>query len=220
MSNLDIFAKNGVRHDPFPHLVIKGFWGRMARSVAAEWPAEDDPRWRRYRDNKRGMMDRAAMGPVTRNMLCLGMFNNFRDVLRKYVVPDVAANDLFCDGSLFGAGLHESGHGAKLGMHVDFNTMERNGQTLYRRANVLLYLNEMWLPGYGGILYLGKDRTASVIPEMDTMVMMPCTEDSWHGHPDPVCGPFSRRSMAWYWYSTTPPDGFRNSHSTIYEVRD
>lgn len=198
---------------PFTALVIDHFWDWNAlRAAYAAWPAEDSKKWKRYRDGKQGLM-RDIPEPLQK-IIDRGMEPDFASLIRSKIAPD--ADDLFCDRTLFGAGLHHTRKGGKLGMHVDFNAAEVDGETIYRRANVLLYLNPVWFPEWGGQLCLGENQEVRIDPESNVMVAMPCTEDSWHGHPEPVCGPMPRRSIAWYWYSRTPPEGFTSKHSTIY----
>lgn len=204
--------------DPFPHVIVRGGWETpLLQRAVDSWPA-NGAGWKHYKDHKQGHMDWSVWPWSIREVVNRGVWDDFRDLLAEKVVPDVSSEDLIWDHTMFGAGLHQVNPGGKLGMHVDFNTTKTaEGKTIYRRANVLLFLNKGWKRSQGGTLFLGKDRSVAIDPTMNTMVMMPCTEDSWHGHPDPVCGDTPRRSIAWYWYSRTPPAWFKNEHSTIYE---
>jgi hypothetical protein len=62
---------------------------------------------------------------------------------------------------LEGGGLHLSGPGGILAPHTDFHTYGR--LDLYRRLNVIVYLNPDWTKGDGGELVLtggdGQGRT-------------------------------------------------------------
>src|SRR3546814_8116284 len=58
-----------------------------------------------------------------------------------------------------GGGLHMTGTGGRLDMHVDFN-VHPDGQRL-RRLNVLTFLARDWDPAWGGVLYLGENQERS-----------------------------------------------------------
>jgi Rps23 Pro-64 3,4-dihydroxylase Tpa1-like proline 4-hydroxylase len=108
---------------------------------------------------------------------------------------------LLPDPYLFGGGLHRIERGGSLGMHIDFNY---HGIGLYRRLNLLLYLND-WREEWGGHLSLaGKKKIA---PQANTMVVFTTDDESWHGHPQPLECPEGtfRDSIALYYYSATKP---------------
>lgn len=122
---------------------------------------------------------------------------------------------LIADPSMFGAGLHDIDKGGFLKMHTDFNA-HPNG---WRRAvNVLVYLNEIWLPEWNGQLILSRDgrsRDASIDPVGGRVVMFETTQNTWHGHPDPLDPPpgVTRRSLALYFYVDQHVD---NKTTTVY----
>ena len=115
---------------------------------------------------------------------------------------------------LWGGGLHEIEQGGFLGMHVDFNVHPEN---VYRRANLLLYLNRNW--EWGGALQLTDElesKVVSIRPEFNTAVLFETSDKSWHGHPEPLDCPddVTRKSIAVYYYTR---EGKPNkAHSTIY----
>jgi Rps23 Pro-64 3,4-dihydroxylase Tpa1-like proline 4-hydroxylase len=59
---------------------------------------------------------------------------------------------LLADPKLAGGGIHVTGPHGRLDVHVDFNLMEANGW--HRRLNILVYLNPVWKPGWGGEIEL------------------------------------------------------------------
>lgn len=198
------------RKEPFPHTIIDGLWDPHLLSEARkEFPVSHDPRWRTYADpeerGKKAIDDPVQWGPYTReffrvaNGLC-------DDITTMTGIEDLTADPL-------GGGMHETGEGGKLGMHVDFN-YHPDGRV--RRINLLTYLNWNWDCSWGGCLYLGADRGICVEPLFNRTVLFECGPDSWHGHPDPVVGAHLRRSLATYYY--TPPGSIDlgDAHSTIY----
>ena len=98
-------------------------------------------------------------------------------------------------------------------MHADFNWHERLG--LYRRLNVLIYLNRDWDKSWGGGLDLaympqGQKKLvteATIMPDFNKTVIFTTTDSSYHGHPDPMRLPEgrSRNSIALYYYLSKKP---------------
>jgi Rps23 Pro-64 3,4-dihydroxylase Tpa1-like proline 4-hydroxylase len=105
------------------------------------------------------------------------------------------------DPYLKGGGVHRIGRGGFLKMHTDFNF--HNELRLYRRLNLLLYLNEDWQHVWDGGLYLGKGYEKYIEPEFNSMVIFETSETSWHGHPEPLRCPDGthRDSIALYYYT-------------------
>jgi Rps23 Pro-64 3,4-dihydroxylase Tpa1-like proline 4-hydroxylase len=116
--------------------------------------------------------------------------------------------NLIADKSLKGGGIHLLDKRGHLDMHVDFNRFNN----LYRRVNVLVYLNKDWNELDGGNLVLW-DKT-KIIPTLGKRVIFTTSEDSWHGNPEPVKKP--RKSIALYFYTKEKPQWFDKQHSTVF----
>jgi hypothetical protein len=187
---------------PFPHTVIDDFIPlATVRAINAEWPSLP------LEDGKFTLKRSGAWLPPTAAQveasIGLGLIESA-----------VGVSGLFADPDRFGGGLHAVPAGGFLKMHVDFN---RHPNGWHRRANVLIYLNEDWLPEWGGQLQLGVGKHAVRIePIAGRCVIFETNEDTWHGHPEPLtCPPDrERRSMAFYYYTEAPPKG--EAHTTIY----
>jgi Rps23 Pro-64 3,4-dihydroxylase Tpa1-like proline 4-hydroxylase len=112
-----------------------------------------------------------------------------------------------------GGGVHSIQRGGFLGMHTDFTWNESS--RVYRRLNLLLYLNRDW-GDWGGELCLGSSKR--IRPEANTMVVFTTDDKSWHGHPEPLRCPadVTRDSIAVYYYSATEPAGFVKRATTNY----
>lgn len=141
--------------------------------------------------------------------------------IRQAVTPALVSEitgikGLMADPDLFGAGLHCIPPGGFLNMHVDFN---RHPNGWHRRVNVLIYLNQDWRDEWGGALRLGLKPFVEYLPIAGRCVIFETTDDSWHGHPEPITCPkdVQRRSMALYFYTPEPPPG--EAHSTIYKKK-
>jgi len=115
---------------------------------------------------------------------------------------------LIPDPHFVGAGLHELQNGGRLGVHVDFN--KHKSLPLYRRLNVIVYLNRGWSEKYGGLFeFWDEHRNACVksyLPEFNRMVVFSTTKKSFHGNPVSVNCPQgrTRKSIAMFYYSVHP----------------
>ncbi len=114
------------------------------------------------------------------------------------------------DPYLEGGGIHSIGRGGFLKVHADFNWHKR--LHLYRRLNVLIYLNPGWDEAWGGDLQLFTDPKGepqgSIFPKINTMAIFTTDEASFHGHPHELNCPdgVQRDSIALYYYSAVKPE--------------
>lgn len=132
--------------------------------------------------------------------------------------------NLVGDPHLVGGGYHETTEGGFLKMHTDFNYSERIGMD--RRINAILFLNENWIPDWGGELVLADPSMKSmqkIAPLFNRLVVFATDDYSFHGQPDPHHFPAgdSRKSLALYYYSNGRPlheVSYRKS-GTTYKAR-
>jgi hypothetical protein len=210
---------------PYPHIVLDGvFPGEVLTAALEEFKqitAHTGNRNFFGAERKGYTIDPWLMGPAMRRfMLDLnsGKFCEFLEILTG--IPGVLP-----DPHYGGGGVHEISRGGFLKVHADFNWHQRIG--LDRRINVLIYLNPGWKEEWGGHLELWdtkmKGRVVKVSPEFGRMVVFSTTDDSFHGHPDPLECPedVTRRSFAFYYYTNGRPAGeVRGRRSgTRYEAR-
>ena len=124
---------------------------------------------------------------------------------------------LLPDPFLEGGGLQYTESGGKLLPHTDFHHHPR--LRLFRRLNVLLYLNPDWQPDHGGELLLfnlGSDRPAVVVPPcFGTCVVFATDHRSVHGV-RPLMGSAQRRSIALYYYTIEDTDVFSGDRRTYW----
>lgn len=162
------------------------------------------------------------LGPTTRKLLQdlnSAPFCAFIEALTGIdgIIPDNTYN---------GGGVHETKRGGFLKIHADFNW--HSHLRLYRRVNLLIYLNRDWETAWGGQLELWDDamkvREVSLMPAFNKMVIFTTSDTSFHGHPSPLMCPAdkSRKSLALYYYTSehTPQSAHRNrSVDTNYQAR-
>ena len=108
-----------------------------------------------------------------------------------------------------GSGVHQGKNGSYVDVHIDVNMNPKLG--LWRRINLLVYLNKNWKPEYGGDLELwNKEMTecvAKVPPTFNTGVIFYTDDNSPHGYKKiDIPEGESRKSFYTYFY-TKPEEG-------------
>lgn len=195
---------------PFPHWVIDGMFDEdVLRVILEEWPHPRDMLFKSCATSiKAHQTEWSKFGPVTGSFIRQLNAQPFLDQMEDMT----GIEGLIADPEIKGGGLHEIPPGGFLKMHVDFNWQPR--LQAVRKLNLLLYLNENW--DWNGELILSSDgveRTTEIKPIFNRCVVFPTTDTSWHGHPDPLKAPRSRKSIALYYYVKEP---MPKVHSTIY----
>lgn len=129
---------------------------------------------------------------------------------------------LLWDNQLAGGGMHQTASSGHLDVHVDFN---RTDTGLFRRLNILLYLNPVWEDPWGGVLELWdrdvKRRHHALSPILNRCVIFETSEISYHGVTAVRCPPsVSRKSFAAYYYTADPgPSYVGFDHTTRFRSR-
>lgn len=120
---------------------------------------------------------------------------------------------LIPDPHLVGGGIHSTKENGFLKLHADFNWHKQ--MQVYRRINVLIYLNKNWSDKNGGQIELGikKDDENfeifhSELPMFNKTLIFITDDHSFHGQPNPVknVGQSARNSIAAYYYQSKKPD--------------
>jgi Rps23 Pro-64 3,4-dihydroxylase Tpa1-like proline 4-hydroxylase len=196
---------------PFPHVVLHDFLAGDTKALVDAFPDADWPGWTtefrdRYQTNKRACDDLDAIPEPLQSVVLELQSPGFLEFLE--TVSGV--EQIIPDPYLTGGGLHLSGPDGVLEPHSDFHLYPR--LTLYRQINVLLYLNPEWHDDWGGRLELFGDSHArssvrQVLPTLGTCVIFRTDDRSVHGFPEPVTDGHWRKSIATYYYTSTPrPD--------------
>ena len=206
--------------DPFPHIVLDDvFEPELLTQVLVEFDAMDRDKWRvrdKGHDRKWATEDIQHFGPTTRsfvNQLNSGLFLNFLEGL-------TGIEGLIADPHLRGGGLHEIRRNGVLGVHADFNLYPR--LNVWRRLNLLLYLNQNWDPAWGGALELwdrsGQRCVKSIEPIFNRVVIFDTSNCSYHGHPHALMCPDdrARKSIALYYYTAMKPEDEIDPHTTLF----
>ena len=211
--------------EPFPHLVADNFLPEpVARAALDHFPRQALSSDVNFEMGYAGQHKRQIM-PEECDATARQLFHFFNSrPMIEFLEGLTAIQGLIPDPYFTGGGYHETARGGKLGIHADFRINEQ--LHLQRRINVIVYLNEGWLPEWGGALELWdrqmKTRRHEVQPLFNRCVVFNTDADSYHGHPDPLTCPdgVKRRSIALYYY-TASKEIYREvpSNSTIYHAR-
>lgn len=207
--------------DPFPHLIEDGVFNpSLLERVLEEFEAMQRGDWHHTeapQERKWSTESARQLGPMTSALIAQlnsGPFVGFLESL-------TGISGLVPDPHLRGGGLHEIRPGGLLGVHADFNVHPR--LKLYRRLNLLIYLNKDWQESWGGALELwdraGQRCVRSVLPVFNRTVLFDTSNFSYHGHPHPLACPpdRSRKSVALYYYSLEcPTEADREAHGTLF----
>ena len=200
-----------VNANPFPFIIIDDFFSKeFLNDVLNQFPNLAEQKKTTNYDNKNEVK------------FANNQYKNFPNNIKKlfdFLNSDFFLNflqritniqeKLIPDLELNGGGLHEIKKGGLLKIHSDFN--KHPSLDLDRRLNVLIYLNKDWKEEYGGHLeFWDKEMTScreKVLPIFNKMVIFSTTDNSNHGHPDPLNCPdnMSRKSIATYYYTKGRP---------------
>ena len=198
--------KQFLNNQPFPHIVIDNFLPEeIADAALNSYNEYENDEWWEFRNEneiKLASKDEILIPQAIRSILHelnSGFVLNWLEYLTD--VPGLVP-----DTHLYGGGIHRIESGGKLAIHQDFNIHNRT--KLYRKLNLLLYLNKDWKDSYGGDLELwNRDKTkceVKIPPIFNRCVIFnTSTGYSWHGHPEPLNTPLgiSRKSLALYYYN-------------------
>ncbi len=207
---------------PYPHGQFEEFlepWA--ARKAMESFPRVKDEGWIHYvhvNEKKHGLNKMDLIPPFIQEVIRALNSPEFVAVLGELTGID----GLMADPDLEGGGLHQSQRGGYLNIHADF-TVHPHKRTWRRRVNLLVYLNEDWLPEYDGNLQLWtrdmKSCARSISPVFNRCVIFNTDEDSYHGLPDPIMCPedMTRKSIALYYF--TEEKSAPRRRSTNYRAR-
>lgn len=216
LNDLDLLSlrESCFNSKPFRHVCIDGLWeeGFLTKvadevSVFENWTGEKDFYGSR---KKRWQADWDLLPPNTNSLLA---YLNQSTVLQliEFVTGE---GGLIPDPYLQGGGIHSTDNAGFLKLHADFNWNDK--LKLYRRINILIYLNKDWESSFGGQIELaGKnpdgefDTLVSFEPIFNRTLIFVTDDSSFHGQPNPVNHPKNskRNSIAAYYYVSNKPEG-------------
>lgn len=203
---------------PYPHVVLDRFLPeKYANNILKKFPDQRSKIWLDWKKRdtihqpkKQGIGHASRLDDVSPHLInMLSTFNSypFLNFLEKLT----GIEKLLPDPYFHGGGLHQILSGGKLAVHTDFNDLKNIN--LYRRINVLFFLNKNWKKEYNGELELWNKELSkcekSIPPSFNRLVIFNTNKISFHGHPKPLNTPpnVTRKSLALYYYTALPSPG-------------
>lgn len=218
-AQIDADARAFATAKPFRHTVLDDcLTPGVKETVMKAFPEPSWPAWNRGKEEQHAFQpkkltcDKIEAIPAPLDRLIEEL--NSGPVLR-WLEKLTGIENLLADPHLFGGGLHSTGPGGLLVPHIDFHFGQN--QLLHRRLNLLLYLNEGWLPDNQGALELWNQEKdvveREVLPEYGRMVIFQTDADSMHGFSKAVQGRY-RNSIAMYYYTVQAPARYSGDAAT------
>lgn len=209
---------NYINAKPFPYFSIDNLWSntllKKAEKEVIEFENWDGNRSFKNAFNKKYCSTYDNLPETVKIIIDYCHSKEFLLILENLT----GIKNLLIDQELKGAGIHATGNNGFLDMHTDFNFIK--DRKLYRRLNLLIYLNSSWKDEYNGALELrkeGEEKHIKVYPRINTTVLFNTTDESIHGHPEPMKLPknLDRKSIALYYYTKEKPsDSFIDERET------
>jgi Rps23 Pro-64 3,4-dihydroxylase Tpa1-like proline 4-hydroxylase len=141
------------------------------------------------------------------------VFSRLRDAIASdewcAIMNDITGIDgLHTTSDSLGSGVHQGKNGSYVDVHLDVNMNPKTG--LWRRINLLIYLNKKWQPEYGGDLEIwDKEMTQcfkKVSPTFNRAVIFLTDDNSPHGYSKiNIPEGESRKSFYTYYYTLPEP---------------
>jgi len=183
---------------PFPFVAIDDFLDpAFAREVAGSFPRFEDTR--RHGRTFRGVNEHLKVQTTTPSRFPPPI-RRLSDALATKAFREAAAEisgipNLLWDPGFHGGGMHQTAASGRLDVHVDFNRLDT--PRIYRRLNLLIYLNERWSPAWGGQLELWNRNVSrceqSFAPVLNRAILFETSDHSWHGVQPVRCPPGIQR---------------------------
>ena len=213
-----------LENHPYPHIELDNLWDEEFIQNCAE-DVLDFSKWQGeknfYGSEKKRYTNRYDDFPSNIKKIIDEAYSiKFLNWLKKFTGEEVILPDPF----LVGGGIHSTIRGGFLKVHSDFNWNKQ--LSLFRKLNLLIYLNKSWNVKWGGHLELWsknvKKCEKKISPLINKTVIFSTTDISYHGHPEPLNCPddIQRNSIALYYYSPIKPKVFYyERNDTSYKER-
>ena len=200
--------------NPCKHIVIDGFLTEeTANLLHGHFPPMDALKVRRksLNENKAEDYKFDEWHPA---------FREVREAIRsdffaEWMSTVTGISGLLTPDNPLGSGVHQGANGSYVDVHIDVNYDPESN--LWRRVNLLIYLNRHWEESYGGHLEiwdpLMRRAEKRISPAHNRAVIFLTDENSPHGY-QTIHVPEGETRKSFYAYFFTPiQDGFRYSDS-------
>ena len=192
--------------EPYRHLILENFFNEdVASAMYENFPSIDDLNVKRKSLNEYKSEDYhfERWDPV---------FTRVREAIKS---PEWCAimdqltglEGLQTTMDSLGSGVHQGKNGSFVDVHVDVNMNTEAG--LWRRINLLIYLNKNWQPGYGGELEIWDKKMTKchqkVVPGFNRAIIFYTDDNSPHGV-SKLNVPEGESRKSFYTYYYTQPE--------------
>ena len=195
--------------DPFSHVYIDNFFDQeLAKNCLKHFPDIDNKCWEHNNDKDIEIKSRTTW--KSEFDIPDGIVDVVKVLNSSFVLMALSSllgiPKLIPDPYFTGGGLNSSQKGGVLDVHVDGNYHDKTG--LFRRVNVILFLNENWKKEWGGDLGMygnnGETLITNIAPIFNRLVIFSTHDKSFHGMPKPLACPVNeaRKSLILYYYTT------------------
>jgi len=137
------------------------------------------------------------------------------DEMYRFMETITGIDDLRTTDDAMGSGVHQGTNGSYVDVHIDVNY--NPAEKLWRRVNLLIYLNKNWKPEYGGELELWDKKMtnceARVPCDFNRAVIFKTDENSPHGYGKITIPEDESRKSFYTYYFTEVDKGFSYSDS-------
>lgn len=214
VNSLSKLASEYEKAKPFPHVVLSDLWDESLLN-SARTEVESFTNWNGEKNFFGSQKKRFQNNYGDLPFHVKSIFDTMHSPTFLEFLEGVTGEvGLIPDPYLLGGGIHSTASLGFLKLHADFNWHEK--LRLYRRLNVLIYLNKDWIDSYNGELELAHKQDngefkilKTVKPIFNTTVIFTTDDDSYHGQSEPLNTPshVRRNSLAAYFYVSQKPDG-------------
>lgn len=189
---------------PYKHLVLENFFNEeVASKMFEQFPTVETLNVKRKSLNEDKSEDYhfERWDPV---------FTQVREVIKseewcKIMTKITGIDGLMTTTDSLGSGIHQGKNGSYVDVHIDVNMNPK--ANLWRRINLLVYLNKNWQPEYGGDLEIwDKEMTKcydKVSPTFNRAVIFYTDDNSPHGY-NKINVPEGESRKSFYTYYYTP----------------
>ncbi len=214
LENLPALTAQFAAGDPCKFVVIDDFLdAQAAEQLYTHFPSVDSLKVKRKSLNENKVEDYhfERWDPIfteVRNTIRSEEFSQWMSTLTG--IPHLVTPD-----NSLGSGLHQGGQGSYVDVHIDVNYDPASG--LWRRINLLIYLNKQWKEEYGGHLEIWDPKMSrcehKIAPNFNRAVIFLTDANSPHGYSAIQIPEGESRKSFYAYYYTEVGEGFRYSDS-------
>ena len=168
----------------------------LLRAAAMSFPPMNWEYWHKYNDK-----DSLKFVSIDRQTIPLPA-QKALDHIATHFSPskffDFNSNE-FPDLQYYAGGMHMLPQNGFLGMHID--TDIHGGNLIWKREySVVMCISEEYDSSFDLLLHNGKEQS-SVPYKFNRLMTFKCSENSWHGVPEPITKGLNRKTLAVFFWS-------------------